>query len=122
MSADVGEFRRALNGSADPLESVCYLVEVLGPPISAWIALARFWTRVSSLPVTPGETSSLRVESVPHRARLLCLRGRGLDRCAVAVALEAKTGQELKETELSSIRTIQDVVDVLHRKLQPEQP
>ncbi|OLB95462.1 MAG: hypothetical protein AUH30_15130 [Candidatus Rokubacteria bacterium 13_1_40CM_68_15] len=45
-----------------------------------------------------------------------------IDWIDMAVALEVKTGQELKQQELASIRTIQDVVDVIHRKLQPGQP
>lgn len=37
----------------------------------------------------------------------------------MAVALEVQTGQELGEEDLASIRTIQDVVDVIYRKLEP---
>jgi len=44
-----------------------------------------------------------------------------IDWIDMAVALEVKTGQELKQQELASIRTIRDVVDVIHRKLQPGQ-
>jgi len=40
-----------------------------------------------------------------------------IDWIDMAVALEGRTGQELQERELASIRTIQDVVDVIHRKL-----
>jgi len=43
-----------------------------------------------------------------------------IDWIDMAVALEARTGRELKEQELASIRTVQDVVDVIHRKLQPD--
>ena len=43
-----------------------------------------------------------------------------IDWVDMAVALEEKTGQELAEDDMASIRTLQDVVDVLHRKLQPE--
>jgi acyl carrier protein len=45
-----------------------------------------------------------------------------IDWIDMAVALETRTGQELDEREFTSIRTLQDVVDVLHRKLQPEIP
>jgi acyl carrier protein len=40
-----------------------------------------------------------------------------IDWIDMAVALEGRTGRELRERELASIRTIQDVVDVIHRKL-----
>lgn len=43
-----------------------------------------------------------------------------IDWIDMAVALETKTGQELEEHEFASIQTIQDVVDVIHQKLQPE--
>ena len=36
----------------------------------------------------------------------------------MAVALEVETGQELAEADLASIRTVQDVVEVVYRKLQ----
>jgi acyl carrier protein len=40
-----------------------------------------------------------------------------IDWIDMAVALEAQLGRELRETEMASIRTVQDVVDVIHRKL-----
>ena len=40
-----------------------------------------------------------------------------IDWIDMAVALEVQMGRELREAELASIRTIQDVVDVIHRKL-----
>jgi acyl carrier protein len=40
-----------------------------------------------------------------------------IDWIDMAVALEVQLGRELREAELGSIRTIQDVVDVIHRKL-----
>ena len=40
-----------------------------------------------------------------------------IDWIDMAVALEVQMGRELRESELASIRTIQDVVDVIHRKL-----
>lgn len=42
-----------------------------------------------------------------------------IDWIDMAVALESRTGHELREEEMASIRTVQDVVDVIHRKLQP---
>lgn len=39
----------------------------------------------------------------------------------MAVALEVETGQELEEEDLASIRTVQDVVDVIYGKLQPSE-
>jgi acyl carrier protein len=35
----------------------------------------------------------------------------------MAVALETRTGRKLAEEDLTSIRTVQDVVDVLHARL-----
>ena len=35
----------------------------------------------------------------------------------MAVALEARTGRKLKEEDLESIRTMQDVVEVVHQHL-----
>ena len=43
-----------------------------------------------------------------------------IDWIDMAVALEVRMGRELQESELASIRTIQDVVDVIHRKLQQD--
>jgi acyl carrier protein len=43
-----------------------------------------------------------------------------IDWIDMAVALEVRTGRGLRETELAAIRTIQDVVDVIHRKLQED--
>ena len=40
-----------------------------------------------------------------------------IDWIDMAVALEVQMGRELREQEMASIRTIQDVVDVIHRKL-----
>ena len=40
-----------------------------------------------------------------------------IDWIDMAVALEVQMGRELREAELTSIRTIQDVVDVIYRKL-----
>ena len=41
-----------------------------------------------------------------------------IDAINMAVRLEQETGLSLKEEELRSVQTIQDVVDVVHRKLQ----
>ena len=41
-----------------------------------------------------------------------------IDWINMAVALEVRTGRKLKEEDLASIRTVQDVVDVIHRRLQ----
>jgi acyl carrier protein len=43
-----------------------------------------------------------------------------IDWIDMAVALEAKTGRKLKEQDLEAIRTLQDVVDLIHRKLQAD--
>lgn len=43
-----------------------------------------------------------------------------IDWIDMAVALEARTGRKLREQDLAAIRTLQDVVDVVHAKLQPD--
>ena len=40
-----------------------------------------------------------------------------IDWINMAVALEVRTGRKLQEEDLASIRTVQDVVDVIHRRL-----
>jgi len=60
----------------------------------------------------------LRAEQVVPDARLLEeLELDSIDWVDLAVKLEMETGQKLQEAELSSIRTIQDVVDLVHRRL-----
>ena len=60
----------------------------------------------------------LRAEQLRPEARLVNdLDLDSIDWIDMAVALEVQLGRELKEQELTSIRTIQDVVDVIHRKL-----
>jgi acyl carrier protein len=41
-----------------------------------------------------------------------------IDWINMAVALEVRTGRKLQEQDLGGIRTIQDVVDVVHHRLQ----
>lgn len=41
-----------------------------------------------------------------------------IDWINMAVALEVRTGEKLREEDLATIRTVQDVVDVVHRRLQ----
>lgn len=38
----------------------------------------------------------------------------------MAVRLEQETGMTMKEEDLWSLRTVQNIVDVIHRKLQAE--
>jgi acyl carrier protein len=40
-----------------------------------------------------------------------------IDWINMAVALEVRTGRKLKEEDLGGIRTVQDVVEVVHRRL-----
>jgi acyl carrier protein len=62
-----------------------------------------------------------RADQLDPRAHLLKdLDLDSIDWIDMAVALEVKTGHELHEAEMASIRTLQDVVDVIHSKLQPE--
>ena len=44
-----------------------------------------------------------------------------LDAIDLAVKLESETGIKLAESEFQAIRTVQDVVDTIRRKLAPEQ-
>jgi len=41
-----------------------------------------------------------------------------IDWIDLAVKVEMETGQKIQEAELVSMKTIQDVVDVVHRRLQ----
>jgi acyl carrier protein len=60
----------------------------------------------------------LRVEQLAPEAHLVKdLDLDSIDWIDMAVALEVRTGRELREQEMASIRTIQDVVDVIYRKL-----
>ncbi len=61
----------------------------------------------------------LRGEQVVPSARLVDdLDLDSIDAINMAVRLEAETGLAMKEKELQSLRTIQDIVDLIHRKLQ----
>ena len=44
-----------------------------------------------------------------------------LDSFDLMVRLEQETGEEVKEDELKSIQTIEDIVDVIHRKLESKE-
>jgi acyl carrier protein len=60
----------------------------------------------------------LRAEQIGLEAHLVKdLDLDSIDWIDMAVALEVQMGRELQEREMASIRTIQDVVDVIHRKL-----
>ena len=45
-----------------------------------------------------------------------------IDWIDLAVKLEMETGHRLKEAELTSMRTVQDVVDVVYRQLSSDAP
>ena len=61
----------------------------------------------------------LRDEQVVPTARLAeDLDLDSLDSFDLVVRLEQETGEEIKEEELKSIQTIQDILDVIHRKLE----
>lgn len=45
-----------------------------------------------------------------------------LDAIDLAVRLGSETGIKLKEEEMRSIRTVQDIVDVVHRAINPVKP
>lgn len=63
----------------------------------------------------------LRADQLDPRAHLLKdLDLDSIDWINMAVALEARTGHELREDEMTSIRTVQDVVDVIYQRLQSE--
>jgi acyl carrier protein len=60
----------------------------------------------------------LRPEQVIQEARLAeDLDLDSIDWIDMAVKLQAETGLKLTEAELAAIRTVQDVVDVIHRRL-----
>lgn len=60
--------------------------------------------------------SDNRIQPTTHLVNDLDLDS--IDWINMAVALEVRTGRKLKEEDLTSIRTVQDVVDVIHRRLQ----
>ncbi len=61
----------------------------------------------------------LRDEQVVPAARLVeDLDLDSLDSFDLVVRLEQETGEEIKEDELKSIQTIQDILDVIHGKLE----
>ena len=64
----------------------------------------------------------LRREQLAPTARLVeDLDLDSLDSFDLMVRLEQETGEEIKEDELKSIQTIQDIVDVIHRKLESKE-
>ncbi len=61
----------------------------------------------------------LRSDQVVPTARLVeDLDLDSLDSFDLVVRVEQETGEEIKEDELRSVQTIQDIVDVIHRKLE----
>ncbi len=61
----------------------------------------------------------LRGDQVVPTARLVeDLDLDSLDSFDLVVRLEQETGEEIKEDDLKSIQTIQDIVDVIHQKLE----
>ena len=64
-------------------------------------------------------TFNLPPESVTPEATLFQdLDLDSLDAIDLAVKLETETGLKLKESEFRSIRTVRDVVDTIHRKME----
>lgn len=80
----------------------------------AW-SKAEVYERLKDVLVTEFGLRAEQLELDAHLVKDLDLDS--IDWIDMAVALEGRTGQELQERELASIRTIQDVVDVIHRKL-----
>jgi acyl carrier protein len=79
---------------------------------------AQVYEELKEILVTQFGLRAEQLETGAHLVKDLDLDS--IDWVDMAVALEAKTGRELREREFASIRTIQDVVDVVHRKLQEE--
>jgi acyl carrier protein len=68
-------------------------------------------------------TFGLRDEQIVPTARLLeDLDLDSLDWVDLVVRLEQETGLEITEDELGAIRTVQDVVGLIHRKLARTEP
>ena len=68
-----------------------------------------------------GPHFDLRPEQLVPSARLVeDLQLDSLDAVDLVVRLEQETGAEITEDELKSIRTVQDIVDILQRKLPGE--
>ena len=56
-----------------------------------------------------------RIQPTTHLVKDLDLDS--IDWINMAVALETRTGRKLAEEDLAAIRTVQDVVDVIHSRL-----
>ena len=67
--------------------------------------------------VLVGEFGLRAEQLVPDAHLLKDLDLDSIDWIDMAVALEVRLGRKVREPELASIRTIQDVVDMIHRKL-----
>ena len=79
------------------------------------LSKAEVYERLRDVLVTEFGLRAEQVEPQAHLVKDLDLDS--IDWIDMAVALEVRIGGELQERELASIRTIQDVVDVIHRKL-----
>jgi acyl carrier protein len=79
------------------------------------LSKAEVYERLREVLVTEFGLKAEQLQPQAHLVKDLDLDS--IDWIDMAVALEVRMGRELQERELASIRTIQDVVDVIHRKL-----
>jgi acyl carrier protein len=79
------------------------------------LSKAEVYERLREVLITEFGLKAEQVQPQAHLVKDLDLDS--IDWIDMAVALEVRMGRELQERELASIRTIQDVVDVIHRKL-----
>ena len=82
------------------------------------LSKAEIFERLKSLLINKFELGNDQI--VPDAQLATELGLDSIDWIDMAVALEEETGQRLLEDDLSSIRTIQDVVDMLYGKLNAE--
>ena len=63
------------------------------------------------------KTFGLEEEQITPEARLVDdLRLDSLDQAELLVVLERETGEELPESELEAVRTVNDILDLVERK------
>lgn len=80
------------------------------------VSKAEVYERLKAVLVEEFGVPAEQIQPTTHLVKDLDLDS--IDWINMAVALETRTGRKLAEDDLAAIRTVQDVVDVLHSRLQ----
>jgi acyl carrier protein len=80
------------------------------------VSEAEVFERLKAVLVEEFGFSAERIQPTTHLVNDLDLDS--IDWINMAVALETRTGRKLAEEDLADIRTVQDVVQAIHRRLQ----